>query len=90
MFERMTIVPVSRLVAIGVRWFVVGLLAGAVLAWIAHARWRLAAAPQFRPIVIERQDRIETVARIPLRLGEREYQCTLRVDHRSRTWSLAC
>lgn len=93
MFERTRILTPLQIMTLRVAWCVIGIAVG-VLASLFRGVWSLASAPaprlEMRPPVIERRDPVETVARIPVRLGEREVECVLRIDHRLRTWRLTC
>lgn len=39
---------------------------------------------------ILRRDADVTVAKIPSRVGDRPITCTLTIDHKHRSWSMAC
>lgn len=88
MFERMKIVPVSQLRAIGVRWFIVGLLAGAGLAWIAQRAWAEILAPR-PPAVTQVGEHAVIVRFTALRDGE-PVHCTLSMHWRTKAWTLTC
>lgn len=68
-------------------WVGAGVLLGAAVAVVL-----LAIDVIGRPTgpVIERQTETETVARIHTRMYGFPRECVVRIDHKSRTWSIHC
>jgi hypothetical protein len=89
MFERVRIVPVSRLVAIGARWFVVGAFTGVALAWIAPlALDGVLLAP--RPPVVTDIGGEAAVVRFQAKRDGQLVSCTLTMHWRTKAWTLTC
>jgi len=72
-----------------------GLFAGVAvgIGAFAAAGWldaRYPALGTVAPPQIVRQDATMTVAKIHTRVGHRAATCTLTIDHKHRSWSMAC
>jgi hypothetical protein len=92
MYEHMRVVPVARLIAIGVRWFVVGLAAGATAMQVGSMQYaaRDPAPVKIGSPVVERSAPDYSVIRIPFEQRGAEAFCHLVLDHTRAGWTLRC
>lgn len=89
MYEHMRVVPVARLIAIGVRWFVVGALAGAAALLILQQHMEGWFAPR-PPVVTEVGGGEGAVVRFEALRKGKPVRCTLTIHWRTNAWMVTC
>jgi hypothetical protein len=90
MFEHLRIVPVSRIAAIGVRWFFVGATTGVVLTLILQQVVELAELRAPRPPVVTDIGGEAAVVRFQAKRDGQLVSCTLTMHWRTKAWTLTC